>query len=260
MPTANPETNVEDASPAIRKKMVLLSMPRTGSTMMTRKLTQHDNAHMLNAIFSDRGWGHGGRVHRSLKEGLDERWEDLAYRVENRAQLLDKIFDLDAAPCMGFKHHLSGPREITKTVLEDDSIAKIILNRTNLLACYSSNKLAVLHRSLGPDAEKPRQVEFDAEEFKAYVKRRKHAYSRWDEIIDANADNCLRITYAEARTDAGMDKVTTFLGLSSSKLDSPTKKRNSDEVLTRFTNPDDAAACLREEGLEDWATEKPAGE
>lgn len=260
MPTANPETNVEDAAPAIRKKMVLLSMPRTGSTMITRTLSQHDQAYMLNAIFSEQGWGHGGKVHRALKEGLDARWDDLAYRIENRVQLLDKIFDLEAAPCMGFKHHFSGSNEITKTVLEDDSIAKIILNRTNLLACYSSNKLAVLHRSLPSDAEKPKQIEFTAEEFKRYVFRRKRAYSRWDEIIDAHADNCLRTTYAEARTDAGMDKVTAFLGLSKSKLKSPTKKRNSDDVLTRFTNPDEVSACLREEGLEDWATEKPAGE
>lgn len=253
--TLQPDNTV---AKSIEPRVAFLTLPRTGSTMITRQISRHPKAHVVGAIFARKGWDFSGVGQYALKDGLDERWDDLNYRVEHREELIAKFFSTGTAPLLGFKHHLSGDPAVTKTILKDDSIAKIILSRTNLLACYSSNKLALMNQSLPAGADVLTSAIFDAEEFRTYLWRRRKISGRWQSLIEENQNRCLTITYDQARTDAGVQSVMEFLGLPEAKLDRLTKKRNSDNVLSRFSNPEEAEVYLREEGLEDWAMELPA--
>ncbi|MEQ9661195.1 MAG: hypothetical protein RLN87_01440 [Parasphingopyxis sp.] len=239
----------------IEKKACLLSAPRTGSTMITRALFKHPQAYFIGAIFSRKGWDGAGRGHAPLTEGLGEQWNDLDFRLNHHRELMDRLFNLDVAPCIGFKHHLSNDRSIVETVLADDSIAKIVLTRPNMLATFSSNIIARAKNETPAGEEPPKQMPFDAEEFRLHIKRRQRMLDSWEPQIAAAGERCLRITYTEARTDAGMDRILDFLGLETTPLERITKKRNSDSVIDRFTNPDEALTFLKEEGLEDWADE-----
>lgn len=225
--------------------------------MITHQLSVHDNARLVGAIFSDKGWNPNTKRLCGIDPDVKSQWDDVDYRIEHRAELMSQYFNADGVDCVGFKHHLSGDHDVIRDVLNDSSIRKIILTRTNLLACYSSHKIAVLHRSLGLGAKKPATTKFDAKEFNAFMFRRRKAYLRWNMLIERQKDTCFTITYNEARQDGGIAKVMDFLDLPYQSLPQPTKKRNSDDVLSRFSNPDAAAAYLRLKGLEDWVREDP---
>lgn len=239
----------------IERKAALLSAPRTGSTMITRTLYNHPQAYFIGAIFSRKGWDGAGPGQAPLSGDLGKEWDDLEYRIENRDALMQRLYDLDIAPCIGFKHHLSNDRRIVESVLADKSIAKIVLTRPNMLATFSSNVIARAKTATPVSETPPNRLPFDADEFLLHIKRRNRMLDHWKPQIEAVRDRCLQITYSEARTDQGMARIVDFLGLEPAELKHITVKRNSDRVVERFTDPDAVMAFLAQQGMEDWAEE-----
>jgi hypothetical protein len=243
----------------VLSKIALLSMPRTGSTMVARQLAKHAKIKFVGSIFSEQGWLGIGKSYRELQKGLQPEWEDISYRIAHHRRLLAKWFDTGgAAQCVGLKHHLSGAPEVTETLISDAQVSTILLTRANLLACYSSDKLARAGKTAsetanGHDAWK---VSFDPGEFKTYVERRQRLYNRWQSKIVARPGPWLELEYIEARQRSGIERIINFIGLDPNDLEGAyTPKRNSDNVISRFENTDRVARYLEENGLQAWGSE-----
>jgi hypothetical protein len=234
--------------------------------MVQRQLNKHPNIYFTGALFSIKGWGGNGVGLRRMRTGLDDRWNDLDYRVEHHRELLEHIYTvhrrwptprrwLANVLCTGFKHHLSGAKEVTDTLLADPALTKIVLMRSNILACYSSDKVAKLKQRELAGETVPAQVRFDADEFADYLRIRRGVYDRWMARFSISAGEFRIMDYATARTPRGADDMVRFIGLELQPIRQMTKKRNSDNVPSRFENVDETLAYLETNGLTEWVEE-----
>src|ERR1700683_4679076 len=174
MPSLNP--------PDAKVLFVVLSMPRTGSSMLTERLSTHRAIRCFPAIFSATGWydgrptGNGGLL-SWIRDNMDPEWEDQARRLALPGKLLQEIAQKNAdKSAVGFKHHLSAPREITDFVLGLQR-RKILLTRNNYLAAYSSQKITELTGQgavrAQPDATVIKaRAQFEPDEFQAFCSNR----------------------------------------------------------------------------------------
>src|ERR1700733_11668795 len=102
-----------------RVLFVVLSMPRTGSSMLTERLSTHRAVRCFPAIFSATGWYDGrptgkGGLMSWIRDNMDPEWEDYARRLALPGKLLQEMLAKSAdKSAIGFKNHLSAPREIT---------------------------------------------------------------------------------------------------------------------------------------------------
>ena len=61
----------------------------------------------------------------------------------------------------------------------------------------------------------------------------------------------MTLEYKEAQTNEGMERIAEFLGQKAGRFKkSETVKRNSSDILSRFSNPGEAETFLISKGLE----------
>jgi hypothetical protein len=195
---------------------------------------------------------------RWIRENMDPVWEDYDRRISDPRKLLAEIAARSAdKTAVGFKHHLSAPRDITNFVLGLGR-PKILLARNNFLAAYSSQKVVEL---TGQGAVRARrsselvrvQVTFDPEEFAAFCAQRISLYAN---ARAKSKGRKLEIDYVEARTDEGMAEIAAFLEVDPAGFGpAKTVKRNSDDIISRFQNASEVESYLRQNSLLHWAQE-----
>jgi hypothetical protein len=241
---------------------VLFFLPRTGSNMLKEWLTTHPAVRCLPTIFgTGKGWPKpdpGGRgVMRWMRDNIASEWDDAELRRAKPRKLLRQI--LAASPdkyAIGFKYNLT-PEPLTDEFLAFGAgLRKILLVRSNLLAAYSSDKVADATdqgTARKGAAVKRVAVEFDPAEFGRFVAKRMQVYSHARQHMRRPF---LEIEYTVARTPEGIAKIGDFLNVDPSGFGAQTTvKRNSDDILSRFSNPELVQSSLNEKGLEHWATE-----
>jgi hypothetical protein len=242
-------------------KFVVLSMPRTGSSMLTQWLSTHKDVRCLPAIFSDAGWpakkAGGEGPFGWIRNNIGPEWDNLSLRLAKSAKLLREIVAKSPDKlAVGFKHHL-GTSEITEPILgRGAGTRKIILTRNNLLAAYSSHKVV---EATGQGAARVGQsivraeVIFDPEEFSKFISKRRRLYAHAREQARKPV---MEIDYTAVRTEEGMAQIGLFLGVDPCGFGpQKTAKRNSDNIVSRFANSDAVLSYLQEHGLEYWTTE-----
>jgi hypothetical protein len=236
-------------------------MPRTGSSMLTQWLSTHATIRCLPAIFSEAGWpskqAEGEGTLAWIRRNIDPKWDDLSLRLAKPTKLLREILAKSSdKTAVGFKHHL-GSSDITEPILGRGSgTRKIILTRNNLLAAYSSHKVA---EQTGQGAARVGQsivratVTFDPDEFSRFVVKRRRLYEHAREQARRPS---IEIDYTAVRTPEGLAQIARFLGVDPSGFGTPqTAKRNSDDIVSRFGNSDAVRSYLEKNDLTHWATE-----
>jgi hypothetical protein len=97
------------------------------------------------------------------------------------------------------------------------------------------------------------KVLFDPDEFRVFAGKRNFFYARARELV---RKPCMEIDYTQARTPEGIEKIGRFLDVDPSGFGPPkTLKRNSDDIVSRFSNPQLVRSYLRENALEHWEVE-----
>jgi hypothetical protein len=236
-------------------------MPRTGSSMLTQWLSTHKDVRCLTAIFSEAGWPpkrvSGMGAFGWIRGNISSEWDELSLRLAKPAKLLREIVAKSSdKAAVGFKHHI-GSDSITEPLLgRGAGTRKIILTRNNLLAAYSSHKVV---EATGQGAARAGQsivraeVIFDPEEFSKFAAKRQRLYEHAREQVRRPA---MEIDYTAVRAEGGLAIIAEFLGVDPEGFGpQKTAKRNSDEIVSRFANPDVVRAYLREHDLERWAAE-----
>lgn len=235
-------------------KFVLLSLARSGTTAFMSTLANHPGAYVHAAPFA-----------RKLEPRL--RYRDDAFlaahheddRESDPIAYVERVLDFSPdRKTVGFKMWLGQQKEACHHLMADTSVRKIILERKNLLAAYSSIKLAqiggVWHSKSAKDKGATRPVlDFDADDFLDTVRKRTRVFAKYRNVSQGRV---LDLGFSNLISE-GIPRTVEFLGLPPYQLDAALQKVNTSDILSRF-NPethDEILRVLDEIGHPEWVQE-----
>ena len=193
-------------------------------------------------------------------ERVDPKWRRDSVRFADPEGFVEEVFaDLTDQPVVGFKLMLEQHRRYLLRVLEDPRYKKIVLYRENALAAFSSQKIAKAtgqgNARIGMQVKRAK-VDFRADEFKRFLKRRQKAYDEIDSALQANGHSYLAAEYLDLVAGRVTDRIMDFLGVDPGLAGgAETIKRNPSNLLDRFNNPRDVRAALDQIGRPEWSAE-----
>jgi len=195
---------------------------------------------------------------------LDPAYADIDYRRRNHHDFLDVMVRQTPSDLTGFKLMLRQAPEVQQAIVSSGDYRIILLDRPNVLALYSSHRIAratgVGFKRKGETTVSPK-VDFDAKDFRGFWRRYRKKY----EVIDAQlreSKHCqaIAVNYLDLLHGDAFGGVVDFLGLQAEDTAFSkyigTQKRNSSEILQRFSNPDSVVEYLGEVDKQDWCREE----
>lgn len=240
---------------AITTRFVLLSMARSGTSAMISALKQHPEI-----------YGHGEIYHNSVRKGIGSAHVHKAFWNGHSESDIDikspefayKILDFSPGEkIVGFKMWYGQNPIACKQLMQDSRVKKIVLERENRLAMYSSLLLAQQTNIWGSKNQETKQdteiTEFDADAFLEYVRRADAIFEKYKTLCD---DQTLFIKHADIATDA-MPKTQQFLGVSTDGTTVFMERQNPRDVLARFSNETHKTIldCLEQLGKPEWTND-----
>ena len=193
---------------------------------------------------------------------LDERFQQEEYLMEHWREFLELVIQHgkeSGASAVGFKIMMNQSELVRGSLIEDESWTKILLKRENVLAVYSSNKIAKAtgQGSAGKFAEVEKsQVAFEAGEFKRFCAKYEEGFDKVKRQLADCGQDYLDTQYSEICKPEGMKALIGYLGLDpEAGWEVSTQKRNPSQLLERFTNPTEVSRYLDKIGRPGWAVE-----
>jgi hypothetical protein len=212
------------------KKFAILSNHRSGASVLANTLHQHRHVLCHAEIFHPKA-----QIKHRLDLGITE--EDVAKRQYDPLAYLGTIYSKKgSAHAVGFKMWRSQCPAACDHLLDSAEVAKIVLERENALARYSSHLLA--HRNnqwgkrRGTDAEVNRAPleNFDAARFKKFVIEQRKMFS----FYRARAvGRVMFLRYTDLSEDR-ISEVLEFIGVSPRAIGLVMEKLHSADILSRF--------------------------
>lgn len=232
-------------------KFVVFSVARSGTSFLTTSLRSHPDILCHGEALLPRHIPkhlHGSA--RSRFTAADCENDPLGFFHE-----LLKIDDGHiAVGCKVFRGHSP---TVHNAILEDASIRKILLDRENRLASYSSGLIAretgrwSSRRSEG--IEKLHRVSFDKSDFERYRNRVDGFFRK---VARKQQGPSIRITYEENVLGESLAPIFHLLDVQEDvKTESPKKKQLGRSIWDRFSNPEDVLEYLNDIGKPLWAEE-----
>lgn len=197
-------------------KFVILGMRRTGSNLLAGMLDSHPHITCHHELF------HPGGIYCSLsfREKMNGAF-DIKQRDRDPRGFLDFIWDYDYGDrgrAVGFKLFSGQNERLLKEVLRDTSIAKIILERRNLLHMYTSFLIAretgvySALKGAAPSAGAAPEVAVKPGKFFKYVKEVHRFYQHLWEAAAAGGREAIRLEYETLLSEESRRKTAVFLG------------------------------------------------
>lgn len=236
-------------------RFAIAGLQRTGSSYLVHLLGSHPEIHCCGEIFNT-----GGLNLRWPKE-LDNRRETTRVLREMRArdpqEFLDGMFAIDfGTKTTGFKIFPSQNPLMFERILDDHSIAKIIHSRDNGLARYASLRAARATSDFGGYEEKP-LVEFKAKRFTEFLEEHTAFFDGIERRLAADGQRSHRSRFEDFNKPDRLTAILEFLGVTPTlpPLQAPPENRGPSDVLSRFSNPEEAETYLHKHNLMHWARE-----
>jgi len=209
-------------------RFVLLSTARSGTSAIISALRKHPLI-----------LGHGEIFHKDFKRQLNpqfvraHRLEDIDVQADIFAYRI--LAYTDGEPVVGFKMWRGQNLKAYRKIAADEGIKKLVLERKNRLASYSSLKLAQMTNQWGKqgDIEAPAPIlnEFDEDAFTEYA-------ARIDQLFRHYASDCdgevLFLEHRQIGEDA-LEKVLDFLNVEHDATDIFMRRQNTPKIIERFT-------------------------
>ncbi len=234
------------------KPFAIVSVPRTGSSVLTAALRSHPDIFCQGEIF-----------HPDADEHIfgEARCKvDLSLRTRNPIVFVSDILSFsEGRRWIGFKIFFGHNNDALAFILKNPAIKKIVLKRTNLLATYSSLELAkrtsVWNTRYGGNSGPPR-LRFDRRAFQRYCQGIEDVYRYYETTLAESEQRYLTLEYDKHILNWDPTPVFRFLGAAqNTPVTTELKKVNSFDIVSRFENQADLLKFLRESGHEHWATE-----
>jgi len=157
----------------------------------------------------------------------------------------------------GFKQlgHMS--HEVTEEMVGDREMRLIRLVRSNLLAQYSSERMAQKTddwmRRKGAE-RRSTKITFDVVDFEDWEARQRLFTQTWAELLARSGREALFLDYTRLFHPDTRAELSAYLGF---RVRDPEGvdllRQNDDDILSRFDDPDAVRAYLDERGLSHWA-------
>ncbi len=244
----------------VTRRFVILAAQRTGSYMLASALDAIDGVTCYGELFRKRG--KGVEADYAILQKLGGEFDSVAARHQRHAEFLDAVFAHTEAGLAGFKLMLRQAPAVQEAVLGSPDYRKIVLDRPNVLALYSSHLIAkqtgigFMRRGEKTVAAK---VEFDSAEFRGFWRRYRRKYEQLGmQLADGERDDVIRVEYLDLLQGRAFARVLAFLGIDAEPDISSylgTQKRNRSEIVQRFSNPEDVIDALRGLDRAEWLNE-----
>ena len=237
----------------IKTKFVLLSTARSGTTALITSIGNHPDAFCHREAFLRDS---------SLRSEFVEA-HDMDQLRRDPIEFVRKIYAFsNGETCVGFKMWLNQCTEAAEWLMANEEIKKIILDRHNRLASYSSGLIRQITgvANAGSDVQLQEirkatpKLDFDSEHFKNFVQNRDATHARYKQ---ASKGDVLELGYNDVNAEV-FPRVFDFLSLSNHEVEIRQKKINSVDILSRFDEAvhEDVIACLQELGHPEWVREE----
>jgi len=246
----------------MQNRFVIVTHQRSGSNMLVSMLDSHPEIKCFGELMrATPGWmrreGYRGAL-RTL-EKVDPIFREDHYRFSHPYEFVEAVFETARRKICGFKQHLDQNPAFLKQLIHDPGWNVLVLQRENSLAQYSSQKITQVtgQGSLPRGAKVIRAtVEFKEREFVKFVNQKT---KEWDGVfaaLKAAGKSYLQVYYTELLSPQTATRMLEFLGVDPGVNIKPgTEKRNSSDILSRFTNQEAAAATLEKMGKLEWRRE-----
>ncbi|MGR3484221.1 MAG: hypothetical protein ACU0BF_02670 [Paracoccaceae bacterium] len=236
-------------------RFVVLSAARSGTTVLTSSLDTHPDIYCHREAMRD-----GAAT--TIKAEFRALHDVEAMRRDDPAGLARALLAFSPGPrCVGFKLFRGQSAPALDAVMADPGVHKVVLERMNYLASYSSQLLA---RATGishargkrgqayAEVEKPK-VPFDAGRFKRRVTAKVRGFAAYRE---RSVGPLMDLRYDEIGPEA-FSRVVSFLGLPPAELEVSFRKMNDADILSRFRpeDHDTIRRTLDEIGHPEWVRE-----
>ncbi len=239
---------------------VLLATQRTGSYMLVSALDNHPRVCCHGELFRKKNLHLATDL--SFLDQIDPAYKDYEFRRDNFQEYLQLVKKVDGSKDLfGFKLMLGQAKRVRETLIQDVRIKKILLYRDNLLAVYASNRIAkatgqgIVHVG---DELKQAKVDFDPKQFERFRERIDLLYKQVREQLKVRPRNeWMETQYPDICRDEEIARVMRFIGAEPGEapISVRTVKRNTGNILDRFTNPKDVLTHLEKVKRMDWVRE-----
>lgn len=238
----------------VKTRFVLLSSARSGTTAVVAGLDQHPNIYCHREVF------HRNSITTVREEYREDH--DVAFLREDPVAFVESLYSFTPGPeCVGFKMWRDQAPDACSYLLADTLTYKIILERENRLACYSSNQIAkatgVYHATNDQNFDKNQSIlpdlRFDREDFERMVHNSDGRFSTYHKAAKGPQ---FYLKYSDIGPQVFRD-LFRFLGQEDHEVDMQYRKLNSSNTLSRFHKDDHQLILetLEALGHPEWATE-----
>lgn len=248
------------------RKYVVVTMQRSGSNMLGDILDEHPEVACFGELMRPtphwmrtRGYRGALKVLRDVNPAfrLDRIRFAFPYVFVDRVYRHKRARDKGV---VGFKLHIGQHERFMRRLIEDPDYALIVLQRDNILAQYSSSLIAEetgQGNARKGDQIKRARVTFSASGFRNYVRRVERDFDRTRQLVESSGKFPFELRYTELNDTGRLREMMNFLAVDPSVVPEPnTEKRNSSDIVSRFSNPEVVTATLEEMGRQDWAYER----
>lgn len=240
-------------------KFVILAIPRSGSSYLTTALRSHPDICIHGEIFHEKASIH---IQETVRNHID-----LSIREQFPVKFVNEIYRFDQGKkAVGFKIWKSHNLKAVNYVIQNKDVKKIVLDRKNLLASFSSLMIARQTKIWNLSAETAEkknyvtpQIKFDKESFLKYVKKHSRFYKFYKNEIIAHQQEYLLVDYQKHIMNEDLNEVLNFLtiGTEFSLIGKKGKLNKQSNILDRFVSEDhqNIIQCLEEINKTNWVTE-----
>lgn len=236
------------------RRFVILSGSRSGTSLLSETLNVHPEILCHGELFHPTPASHIKR-----QEGDLSLEEAVALRDSDPSGFLDWALNRPRVAVAGFKMWRSQHEAICDRLLADEETLKIIYERENVLARFSSSRLVKATGIYNLKSEKARPekldtlVDFNRKAFFDYLDAHRALFSAYREKARGRV---LYLTYHDI-VENGFSRVLQFLGVSEVALLPQKQRLHSNEILLRFAEKDRETIrkILDEVGHPEWISE-----
>ncbi len=239
-------------------RFIVLCSARTGSTLLTNVLNASPDVRCLFELLNPNLQQYGEPATPELR----------ALRQADAAAFVDRIAGAGTKPVFGFKIFPGHADDWLEVAVDDPSWKKIILYRENVLAVYSSQRIAAARGKWSDTGAKVEivsdnadhviedQTEFIAGKFEAFRLRYQTHYSQWLTRLADTSQAFIFLEYGMLRNPRIISSAFGLLNARQPKsYASNIIKTSSTDILSRFTNVDEVRSYLAGIARLDWQAE-----
>ena len=222
------------------RAFVLFAEMRTGSNHLEESLNAIDGIASHGELFNP---AFVGAHNRTESHGID-----MAARDRDPATLLARVFADTAAGLPGFRYFHDHDPRVLDAILDDLTVAKIVLTR-NPLDAYLSWRIAARTdqwRLTNPRMAKAAQVRFDSDGFDRMTAQWDRFRRRVHGTLQRSGQAAFWLSYDQITDLDTLNGIAAFLG-APGRLDAVStrlKRQNPGRARDKVTNPEEMAAHL----------------